>query len=492
MTDAQSHKKYVPHSSTGTSHHGISSVGTSSVGNAPKGFHQNSNQNSSQSAHKQYGDTYVGEQTMRALRLKVSPYVQPRAHITTLAYIKKHAAHANAELGSLDKTVATAIKKVCDDIIGGKYWNQFTIDVFQTGSGTAWNMNMNELIANRATALQETPHRVHPNDHVNLGQSSNDVIPSALYIAVRIQLAPLLKSIERLVHAFTHLSTRYNTHIKLGRTHLQDAVPLKVGQEFDAQAEQLRYSFITINAHLKDLEPLPLGGTAVGSGINTSAKFVGLTIDGINKETGMCFRPAHNPATRMAGGEVFSHCAGLLTTLSSSLIKISTDIRVLASGPFAGLGELNLPELQQGSSIMPGKVNPVVPELVLQAALSVIGKCHTITHAVQHGPLQLLMVFPLISYELLTSIDILTHVCSVFESHCVRGMQVDTRRIARSLEQSLALITPLTRRVGYDKATELVKQALAQGCTLREVLSQEGVLNPKEIDAVLDPKTMVY
>ncbi|MCF7947462.1 MAG: class II fumarate hydratase [Spirochaetia bacterium] len=432
-----------------------------------------------------------GAHTQRALQnFSVSPFkIHPEMR-NALALIKLSAAKAHERSGSLSAQVASAIESAAREVMTGKLDVHFPLDVFQTGSGTSWNMNMNEVLAYRAKELLQAEETIHPNDHVNRGQSSNDVIPAASNIAARTAAGTLCTSLNSLAEALERKGAEYSGSLKLGRTHLQDAVPMRVSQEFGAWAEQIRRSVVRITQQLPALEELPLGGTAVGTGLNSSAAWAEQVAEGIAAHTSIPFKCSTNPFVQISARDEQLALMGSLNGTAVVLMKIAQDFRLLSSGPRAGLAELELPELQPGSSIMPGKVNPVIPEMVIQAAAFVMGKQSSVSIAAHNAPLQLNIMQPLISHEVLTSLELLSRVAGRFETECVRGVKVPTAHTAEAIEKSLALITPLAVRIGYDSAAALAHKAFQEGKTVRQVVLDEGVLSSAEADEILDPEKM--
>ncbi|MFP4549440.1 MAG: class II fumarate hydratase [Spirochaetales bacterium] len=442
------------------------------------------------------GWAYWGAQTQRAVQnFSVSEYRIPRAMIMALALIKKHAASANKAVGAVEPKLAEAIITAADEVLAGSWDKHFPIDVFQTGSGTSWNMNINEVLSNRASEILGEPignrFPVHPNDHVNRGQSSNDVIPTAVHVADRMELPKLIEAVRQLAAGFEQKANEFKDVVKIGRTHLQDAVPMTVGQEFEGFATQMTKNAERLERVLPNLEELALGGTAVGTGLNAHPEFAEKAISGIAKETSIPFRAAASRFEAIANRDAQVELAGAFTSLAVSLMKIGNDLRLLASGPRAGLGEIILPSLQPGSSIMPGKVNPVIPEMIIQVAAHILGKANSIVTAGQHGPLELNMMHPLLAFETLSAITILTESCRAFAERCVDGIEVDRERCDYWIEWSLALVTPLATRIGYDKAAELAHVAFEQKRTIRDVVLEANVLPKDEVDALLDPKGMI-
>ena len=442
------------------------------------------------------GWAYWGAQTQRAVEnFSVSEHRIPEAMIRALALIKKNAARANGELGTVETRLAEAVQQAAGEVLAGTWNEHFPIDVFQTGSGTSWNMNTNELIANRANEILGEPiglrTPVHPNDHVNRGQSSNDVIPTAIHIADRMELPSLVAAVRQLSESFRKKADEFSQVVKIGRTHLQDAVPMTVGQEFEGFAVQMKKNAERLERTMANLEELALGGTAVGTGLNAHPEFARKAIAGIAEETGIPFRAAESRFEAIANRDAQVELAGALNSLAVSLMKIANDLRLLASGPRAALGEIVLPELQPGSSIMPGKVNPVIPEMIIQVAAHVMGKVTSITTAGQHAPLELNMMNPLIAHETLSAISLLRESCTRFAGRCVDGITVDEQRCEYWIEWSLALVTPLATRIGYDKAAELAHKAFHENRTIRDVVTEAGVLEEAEIAKLLDPRSMV-
>jgi fumarate hydratase, class II len=439
---------------------------------------------------------YWGAQTQRAVEnFAVSPYRIPVSLIRALAVVKKSAAIANRELGTVDARLADAIIAAADELMDGRWDNHFPIDVFQTGSGTSWNMNTNELLANRANEMLGSPlgarSPVHPNDHVNRGQSSNDVIPTVLHVANRIELPTLVEAVRKLHDAFDERARAFASVVKLGRTHLQDAVPMTLGQELSGYATQMAKSAERLERTYGNLEELALGGTAVGTGLNAHPKFADAAIGEIALSTGIPFRAAANRFEAIAARDAQVELAGALNGLAVALMKIANDLRLLASGPRAGLGEIELPSLQPGSSIMPGKINPVIPEMVIQVAAHVMGQVHAISVAGQHAPLELNMMHPLLAHETLSAISVLRETAAAFAERCVRGISANAERARYWIDWSLALVTPVATRVGYDKAAELAHKAYHEGRPIRDVLVEAALLPEDEIDRLLDPGSMV-
>jgi len=437
-------------------------------------------------------DALWGAQTQRAVEnFPISDLRFPRSFIAAMGRIKKAAAETNMELGLLPERVGRAIVAAADEVIAGEHDRHFVLDIFQTGSGTSTNMNTNEVIANRAQQLLGDGTRVHPNDHVNLGQSSNDVIPTAMQVAARVAIQnDLLPALAKLEAALAEKAAAFDGIVKSGRTHMMDATPVRLGQEFSGYAAQIMHGMRRVREASEDMAELPLGGTAVGTGINTHPEFARRTIDRLVVMTGVQFREATNHFERQGTRDTMVYAHGALHTLAVSLTKIANDIRLLASGPRAGLAEITLPAIQPGSSIMPGKVNPVIPEAVTMVAAQVMGNHTTITVAAQGSFLELNVMMPVMAYAFLQSVSLLTRVSHVFVEKCIAGITANEERCRELLEGNLALGTALAPRIGYDAAAAIAKEAFAQGKTVREVARAKGVLPEAELDAVLDPRAM--
>jgi fumarate hydratase class II len=434
---------------------------------------------------------YYGAQTQRALEnFPISGLTFPSSFIRALGLVKKCAAIINLELGLLDRRLADAIAGAAQEVLDGKHDDQFVLDVFQTGSGTSTNMNANEVIAGRAneilTGKRGGKAPVHPNDHVNLGQSSNDVIPSVIHIAALLEIRNLLlPSLGRLCDALQQKAHEFADIIKIGRTHLQDAVPLTLGQEFSGYARQMKLGIERLQATEPRLAELAIGGTAVGTGLNASPGFASAIIALISREIGCTFREAVNHFEAQAAQDASVEVSGALKTVAVSLSKIANDIRWLGSGPRCGLGEISLPSLQPGSSIMPGKVNPVIPEAVIQVAAQVIGNDAVITIGGQGGYFELNTMLPVIAYNLLQSIQLLNSAVSLFSRKCVAGITANREKCAANVEQSLALSTFLVPSIGYDRAAAVSKEAYNSGKTVRQVVMEQQMMSEEEFDELL-------
>jgi fumarate hydratase, class II len=439
---------------------------------------------------------YWGAQTQRAVEnFSVSELRIPIALIRSLGMVKGASAAVNGKLGLLEHRIAAAIVSAAEEMVEGAWDGHFPVDVFQTGSGTSWNMNANEVIANRANELLGAPRGsktpVHPNDHVNRGQSSNDVIPTVISIANRLLLGPLAHAMEKLHLSLERKSLETMDVLKIGRTHLQDAVPMTLGQELSGYARQVEKARALVLRCAPALEELALGGTAIGTGINTHPEFPRLAAAAIAEKTGIPFREAANHFESIGARDAQVELMGALNAAAVSLSKIANDLRLLASGPRTGLGEIILPSLQPGSSIMPGKVNPVILEMTIQACARVMGSALSVSIGGQSGPLELNMMLPLIAWETLTSLSLLEKTCDALAVRCIDGLAADALRSRDWIERSLALVTPLALKIGYDKAAALAHKALEQNRTIRDIVIAEGVLSEAEADRILDPRAML-
>jgi fumarate hydratase, class II len=425
-----------------------------------------------------------GGETRKAVdNFPVSGERVPVAVVRWLGRVKGAAARANADLGLLDADLAQRIAAAADEIAEGKHDAQFPIDVFQTGSGTSSNMNANEVIATLASGSHPP---AHANDHVNMGQSSNDVFPSAVHLAALDEASnTLLPALERLERAFAAKGEEFKDIVKAGRTHLMDAVPVTLGQEFSGYAAQIRLGRARVEAALPHVAQIPLGGTATGTGLNTHAQFAEKVRERLSSDTGLEIRAPEDPFEAQGNRDALVELSGALKVIAVSLTKIASDLALMGSGPRAGIGELFLPELQKGSSIMPGKVNPVIPEVVLQVSAQVIGNDTAITIGGLQGQFELNVRIPLIARNLLQSIHILSTTSGLFAEKCVEGIEANLEGCERSAEGTLAVATALNPFIGYDKATEIVKDASKSGRTLREVAREHGV-DEETLDKALD------
>jgi len=427
-------------------------------------------------------EAYYGPQTQRAIEnFSISGLTLPLVFIHALALIKKCSAQVNADLELLDKNIATSIMDAAQEIMDSTFDDQFPVDVFQTGSGTSTNMNMNEVIASRAneimTGKKGGKAPVHPNDHVNLGQSSNDVIPSTIHVSALLSINDrLMPSLQLLYTTLLQKAREFIDIKKIGRTHLQDAVPMTLGQEFSGYARQIELGMKRITATEERLSELAIGGTAVGTGLNAHHEFGARVIDLISAHTNLPFKEAENHFEAQAARDAAVETSGALKTIAVSLVKIANDIRWLASGPRCGIGEIHIPSLQPGSSMMPGKVNPVIPEVVIQVAAQIMGNDTTIMIGGQSGNFELNVMLPVIAYNLLQSIHLLSTASETFARKCLSGTLANREQCAAYIEKSLALSTGLVPHIGYDRAAAIAKKANETGKTIREIAMEEGIL----------------
>jgi len=437
-----------------------------------------------------------GAQTQRAVEnFPISGYRFDRRFIRALGLIKQSAAEVNRHLGLLDARRADLIAQAAQEVITGKLDEHFVLDIFQTGSGTSTNMNANEVIANRAIQLAGgkvgSRDPVHPNDHVNMGQSSNDVIPTAIHVAAAEGLqADLVPALEGLTARLEEKAKAFQRVVKIGRTHLQDATPIRLGQEFGGYAAQARLSADRARKAVAALRELPIGGTAVGTGINTHPEFGRRMAKRLSEQTGIDFAEAANHFEAQAAKDGVCETSGLLRTIAVSLTKIANDIRWLASGPRFGIGEIRIPATQPGSSIMPGKVNPVMSEMLIQVCAQVIGNDTAVTIAARDSIFELNVMMPMIARNLLESVRLLAQGVRVFTERCVAGIEADTQRCQQAIEQSLAMCTGLAPVIGYDQAAAIAKEAYSSGRTVREIALAKGVLSEAELKRLLDPASM--
>jgi fumarate hydratase, class II len=439
-------------------------------------------------------DAYYGAQTARAVEnFPISQVRFPRQFIRALGLIKKHAASANTSLDLLPQNISTVVQQAAQEVVEGKWDAQFVVDIFQTGSGTSTNMNVNEVIANRACEIsggKRGDKSVHPNDHVNRGQSSNDVIPTAIHLAALDGIVhSLVPALEELHSALDRKAKEFDAILKIGRTHLQDATPIRLGQEFSGYASQVAHGVARMKALEKHLGELPLGGTAVGTGINTHLEFSRRTIAGIAAEIKLDLREASNHFEAQGAIDALVEASGALKTVAVSLIKIANDVRWLGSGPRCGLGEIKLPATQPGSSIMPGKVNPVMCEMVIQVGAQVIGNDAAVAFAGTFGNFELNTMLPVAAHNLLQSIELLTSASRVFARRCVAGLEADAQKCESNIEKSLAMCTSLAPVIGYDKAAKIAKVAYESGRTVREVALETSGLDKEKIAELLDARS---
>jgi fumarate hydratase class II len=441
-------------------------------------------------------DALYGPQTARAIEnFPISGWTMPREFIAALGLIKLAAAQAHRQAGRLEQRIADAICAAAQEVIDGKLDEHFPLDVFQTGSGTSTNMNANEVIANRAIAIlggRVGDKSVHANDHVNMGQSSNDVIPTAMHIAavlaIRNKLVPALRALHE---ALVHKAGEFDDVVKIGRTHLMDAVPVRLGQEFAGYAAQVERAVEMLTGATDELRQLAIGGTAVGTGLNAPARFAGQVCEILSAKTFVPFNEASNHFAAQGAKDAAVYASGVLRTVALALGKIASDIRLLGSGPRCGLGEIVLPATQPGSSIMPGKVNPVMCESVIQVACQVIGCDGAIVAGATGGVgsiLELNVAMPLIASNLLTAIRLLANVANAFTEKCVRGLAANRARAEELLEQSLAMVTVLAPVIGYDQAASIAKEAHHAGKTIRQICLEKKILPADELSALLDAR----
>ena len=440
-------------------------------------------------------DALYGAQTQRAVdNFPISDLRFPRRFIQALGLIKQSAARANHALGLLDDDKADAISQAAQRVIDGALDDQFPIDIFQTGSGTSTNMNANEVIANAATEIlggERGSKLVHPNDDVNMSQSSNDVIPTAMHISAAVALKEELgPALEQMQQVLAEKAEAFDDVLKSGRTHLMDATPVRLGQEFGGYAAQIGHSLRRVQAAQDELRELALGGTATGTGINRPMDFPAKTIAYINEATGLSFVEANNHFEAQAAKDGFVMASGVLNTLAVSLLKIVNDIRHLSSGPTSGLAEIKLPAIQPGSSIMPGKVNPVMSEAMMMVAARVMGNHTTITIGGQHGNFELNVMMPVMAHAMLQSITILAQGCNAFRTRCLEGIEADRERCRELLELNPSIATALNATIGYDQASKVAKKAAAERKSVRDVVKEMDLLSDDELDNVLNVRDM--
>ncbi len=438
-----------------------------------------------------------GPATQRAVdNFPVSGKTLPEPFYKSLAFIKYACAKANLELNLLSVEIANSIMDLADEVVNGKHLQHFVVDVFQTGSGTSTNMNFNEVLANLANQKlggeigQNKP--LHPNDHVNLGQSSNDVIPTAIHVAVYVEIVnKLMPKLRKLQEILDAKAEEFKTIIKSGRTHLQDATPITLGQEFKGYAKQIEYGIKRIEGTFKRLAELAVGGTAVGTGINTHAEFAAKVCNVLSEKTDIHFKEASDHFEAQSSKDTCVEVSSALKNLAVSLMKIANDIRWLASGPRTGIGEIMLPAVQPGSSIMPGKVNPVIAESVCQVAAKVIGNDVSITIAGQSGNFELNVMMPLIADSLLESISLLANVSDIFNEKCIKGIKANEIVCKNNVEKNLILATALNPVLGYDTVAKLVKEAYVNEKGIREIVLEKGLMDADKLNELLDPFKMI-
>jgi fumarate hydratase class II len=438
---------------------------------------------------------YWGAQTQRAVEnFPISGVRMPRRIIRALGLVKKAYADLNRERGDLDAKISEAIAAAAGEVVEGKLDEHFPLDIFQTGSGTSSNMNANEVIANRAAEVlgfERGAKKVHPNDHVNKGQSSNDVFPSAIHIAALEGIErDLLPALRRLHAALDRKAREFDDIVKIGRTHLMDAVPVRLGQEFSGYAAQVAQGIRRLEACRERLAELALGGTAVGTGINAPPGLAQAVIARLAKETDLPFRQAGNLFEALAAKDAVVEASGALKAVACGLNKIANDIRWLGSGPRCGIGEVRLPELQPGSSIMPGKVNPVMPEMLRMVCAQVVGNDAAVTVGGMSGDFELNVMMPVMAQALLQSIDILARGSVAFTEKCVEGLEADRKRCEEMIERSLMMVTALAPRIGYDAAAKLAQEAYRTGRAIRDLARERGLVPEAELERLLDPRGM--
>ncbi|BFL46252.1 aspartate ammonia-lyase [Lactonifactor longoviformis] len=441
------------------------------------------------------GEVYYGVQSMRAAEnFRITGLSMHPEIIVSLAYIKKAAAITNCEVGTLDRKLGEAIVQACDEIIGGKLHEQFIVDPIQGGAGTSLNMNANEVIANRAIELlggeKGDYSIVHPNDHVNCGQSTNDVIPTAGKMTSLRLLENAQKELRRLYDVLKEKAKEFDSIIKMGRTQLQDAVPVRLGQEFKAYAEAVKRDVYRMDVAKDEMRSLNLGGTAIGTGVNADTQYVKRIVPNLDKITGMGFIQAYDMLDATSNLDSFVAVSGAVKACAVTLSKIANDLRLMSSGPRTGFGEINLPEKQNGSSIMPGKVNPVIPEVVNQVAFHIIGNDMTITMAAEAGQLELNAFEPIIFYNLFQSIDTLAYAVQTFVDNCVTGISANAERCRQLVEGSVGVITALCPHIGYQKAAKIAKKALASRKSVRDLILEEEIVDKDKLECILDPLAM--
>jgi len=436
---------------------------------------------------------YYGIQTYRAVEnFPISGLWMPVDMIRAYGHIKRAAAIANRDLGELPRRSAQAILKAADELLAGRFDDQFVVDVYQAGAGTSFNMNTNEVLANRANELlggaRGAYKPIHPNDHVNMAQSTNDTFPTAIRLAVLMKWPALRDAIKELDEALSRKAREFHGIVKTGRTHLQDAVPVRLGREFGAYALAIRKAEERLADAVQRLGELNLGGTAVGTGLNAPARYRELAIRQLRQATGLPVRPAEDMMERTQSLGDFAHFSGTLRGYSLEVIRIANDIRLMSSGPNTGLAEIELPAVQPGSSIMPGKVNPSIPEMVNMVAFQAIGFDTTVAMATQAGQLELNVMMPVVAYNLLQAMTILTSATQVFARRCIVGITANDARCRRLAGSSLALVTSLAPRIGYAAAAKIAKESLATDKSLEQLVVEQGLMPAAEARELLDPE----
>ncbi len=441
------------------------------------------------------GEAYYGVQTARSLEnFPISGQTSRPIFTMAMVSIKKAAAMVNVELGCLDSKTGNMIILACDRILNGEFQDQFLVDVYQAGAGTSHHMNVNEVIANIAIEMlggaKGDYSRVHPNDHVNYGQSTNDVYPTAMRIAALQLSKKLVMNLSALTETFKQKAKSFNSVVKSGRTHLQDAAPIRVGQEFSGYADSLLKATRGIEKASESLKDLGIGGSAVGTGINTHPEYAGRIVEKLRKIVNLDLRESKNRFEAMQSNAPFIELSGAIRTLAVELIRIANDIRLMNSGPNTGFAEINLPAVQPGSSIMPGKVNPVIPEMITMVCFSVIGNDLSIAFAAQAGQFELNVMMPVIQYKLLDSIFALMNAAKVFHEKCISGLTVNEKRCQDYATRSLGIVTVLNPIIGYAKASEVVKESMTTGKSVKDVILEQNVLSPDQLNRILSPLSM--
>ena len=436
-------------------------------------------------------DAKYGASTARAVdNFPVSELKFSRAFIKALGEIKKACAEINFKNNLLDENTKSSVVQAAQKVIDGDYDKDFVVDIFQTGSGTSTNMNANEVIANVASEI--LGESIHPNDVVNMSQSSNDVIPTATNIAVVLEITEqLIPEIENLISAFEDKGKLWNKVYKNGRTHLMDATPVSLGQEFEGYAALISERLGDIKSSLLNVSKLAIGGTAVGTGINAPTNFGSQVADEISSSTGTTFSEVENHFIRQGSREEIVQLSGCLKAYAVSMFKIANDIRWMGSGPVSGLNELKLPALQPGSSIMPGKVNPVIPEMMMQVSSQVIGNDHTITFCSSNGNFELNTMLPVMAHNILESISLLTSSTRIFEEKLIVGLEANTEKLDENIQKNSILVTALVPKIGYDKAAEVAKEAVSKNVTIKEILVEKALMPESEIDELLDVEKLI-
>ena len=440
-------------------------------------------------------DVYYGIQTARAIEnFPISGWKPYPSLVTATIQIKKAAARTNAALGALDSRIATAIETAADEVLAGKLRDQFVVDPFQAGAGTSHNMNANEVLANRAIELlggeKGDYSLVHPNDHVNMSQSTNDVVPTAMRLSALGEVDNLVITLDQLAAALQTKSREFDRIVKSGRTHLQDAVPLRLGQEFGAYATAIRKNADRIARSAEELKEIGLGGTAVGTGLNAVPGYRGRVVEELSRISNQQLRATGDYFEAMQSMSPFVGLSSALRTAATDVLRITNDLRLLSSGPNTGLAEVSLPAVQPGSSIMPGKVNPVMPEMTAMVCFQVMGNDLVVASAAQAGQLELNVMMPVIAFNLLMSLSILTNALRVLRERCIEGIEANEERGGWYVEHSVALVTALNPRIGYARAAEIAKRAMSKGKTIRETIAEEGLLTPQELADVMDTLSM--